>query len=425
MRVNYQYIKKQLNTYWDIISCRDEFSIESGSRPKGGIIDIKEGILSLGGEHIDRKKGKINFEPQKLVTREFFDSMTKGKVKNNDILINKDGAWTGKVGLLECGENEMLAVNEHNFILRAISINQKYAFYFFFSELGQKQIIRTISGSAQPGINSKFLKDIYIPIPPISEQQKIAEILSTVDDAIEKTAAIIEESRQLKKGLMQKLFTEGIGHTRFKETKIGRIPEDWEIVKLEDITTKVGSGITPRGGSKVYLNKGIPFIRSQNVLYGQFALDNVAYISNEQHHKMKTTHLHTGDVLLNISGASIGRSAVVPDYLPPANVNQHVCIIRLTGRINPQFISTILNAYNGQKQIFRLQAGGNREGLNFRQIRSFKMPIPPLSEQNQIASILTEVDAKIEKEEATKVEMEQLKKGLMQILLTGKVRVKA
>ena len=139
---------------------------------------------------------------------------------------------------------------------------------------------------------------------------------------------------------------------------------------LGNVASKVGSGITPKGGSESYLAVGIPLIRSQNVLTGVLDLEDVAFISEEQHNKMNATQLKAGDVLLNITGASIGRSCIVPADFVEGNVNQHVCIIRPTEQLNSIFLSAFLNSELGQRQIDAFQAGGNRQGLNFAQIRS-------------------------------------------------------
>ncbi len=113
-----------------------------------------------------------------------------------------------------------------------------------------------------------------------------------------------------------------------KESSFGKIPTIWNTVKLGDYTSKIGSGITPKGGSKAYVEQGIPLLRSQNILHGKLKLDDVAFISNVQHNKMKNSQLQERDVLLNITGASIGRCAVLPNNFNVGNVNQHVCIIR-------------------------------------------------------------------------------------------------
>ncbi|ACN15051.1 HsdS2 [Desulforapulum autotrophicum HRM2] len=204
----------------------------------------------------------------------------------------------------------------------------------------------------------------------------------------------------------------------YKKTKIGWIPEDWDCVKLGGIVNKVGSGITPRGGSKVYCDKGVPFFRSQNILHGTVSVKDIVYISENLHQKMKNTHLQPADVLLNITGASIGRCCVFPNNFKKGNVNQHVCIIRPDGTIKSQYLCSLLNSPIGQKQIWNFQAGGNREGLNFQQIRSFILPLPPLPEQQKIADVLSTVDDKISSIDQQIQQTEQLKKGLMEKLLT-------
>ena len=171
--------------------------------------------------------------------------------------------------------------------------------------------------------------------------------------------------------------------------------EEWKETKIGDITSKVGSGVTPKGGSAVYKTSGHLFIRSQNVGNGRFLLDDVAYIDEATHKKQINTELKDGDVLLNITGASIGRTTVVNKNVEGGNVNQHVCIIRLLEDYSPNYICNYLLSYGGQKQIDSFQAGGNREGLNFEQIRSIKFSIPSFREQSKIASLLSLLEERI------------------------------
>ena len=167
------------------------------------------------------------------------------------------------------------------------------------------------------------------------------------------------------------------------------VPKGWSIESLGNVTEKVGSGVTPRGGSNSYKLSGIPLIRSQNVLWGKLDLSDVAYIDELQHNKMKGSFVYKNDVLLNITGASIGRVAV--SDIDEANVNQHVCIIR-SEELNSEYLKSFLLSFQGQKQIEQCQAGGNRQGLNFEQIKSFKLPVPPFPEQQKIAKILSIVN---------------------------------
>tara|TARA_R110002126_G_scaffold21598_1_gene77871 strand:- start:8215 stop:9468 length:1254 start_codon:yes stop_codon:yes gene_type:complete len=198
------------------------------------------------------------------------------------------------------------------------------------------------------------------------------------------------------------------------------VPNGWEWTNLGKLANKVGSGVTPKGGSNSYKSSGIPLIRSQNVLWGTLDLKDVAFIDDSQHEKMKGSVVCKGDVLLNITGASIGRAAV--SNLDEANVNQHVCIIR-SDKLDPEFLRDFLLSFNGQKQIEQFQAGGNRQGLNFEQIKSFKLPLPPLSEQRKIAKILSTWDKAISTTECLIDNSKQQKKALMQQLLTGKKRL--
>lgn len=177
------------------------------------------------------------------------------------------------------------------------------------------------------------------------------------------------------------------------------LPNGWKKIKLGEICNKIGSGSTPKGGREVYLNAGIPIIRSQNVLNGFLDLNDVAFISDEQHSKMKGTWVHPNDILLNITGASIGRSCVVPATVKTANVNQHVCIIRLKECADACYVCNLILSKDVQKQIELLSVGGGRQGLNFQQIASFSFLLPPLEEQKKIAATLSVWDSAIEKME--------------------------
>jgi type I restriction enzyme S subunit len=207
---------------------------------------------------------------------------------------------------------------------------------------------------------------------------------------------------------------------RFKE-----FSGEWEEEKLGSITTKIGSGNTPSGGEKVYTDKGVLFIRSQNVNNNILDLSDKTYIPENIHKKMKGSTVFSNDVLLNITGASIGRSCVVPNSVKEANVNQHVCIIRGTEKVESHFLHAFISSYQGQKLIYQGQTGSGREGLNFQSIASFKIPLPTQSEQQKIASFLSAIDTKITLRQAQGERLQQYKKGVMQKLFSQELRFKA
>ncbi len=206
---------------------------------------------------------------------------------------------------------------------------------------------------------------------------------------------------------------------RFKE-----FGGEWEEKKLGNITTKIGSGNTPLGGEKVYIEEGILFIRSQNVNNDKLELSDKTFIPIEIHNKMKSSKVSPNDVLLNITGASIGRSCVVPDNIVEANVNQHVCIVRGDKTLNSNFLQTFISSFKGQKLISQGQTGSGREGLNFQSIASFKLNLPDIKEQEKIASFLTSVDTKIEQLTKKEALLQEYKKGVMSKIFNQEIRFK-
>lgn len=196
-----------------------------------------------------------------------------------------------------------------------------------------------------------------------------------------------------------------------------KIPQSWALTRVEQISSKVGSGVTPKGGREAYSDQGVVFIRSQNVLVGKLDLSDVAFIPEQTHAKMIASEVQPNDVLLNITGASIGRCAVAPPTLPQANVNQHVCIVRPNDRICSSFLMNLFNSDFGKRLIYECQAGGNREGLNFQQIRSFKVPLPPLPVQQITADVFSCWDQAIELTEKLIAAKQKRKQALMQQLL--------
>jgi len=162
----------------------------------------------------------------------------------------------------------------------------------------------------------------------------------------------------------------------------------------------------------VYKTDGHPFVRSQNVGLGQLLLDDIAYIDEDTHQRQKNTELQLDDVLLNITGASIGRSAMATKEIVGGNVNQHVCIIRTQDNLISSFLCNFLLSSYGQKQIDSFQAGGNRQGLNFEQIKSIKITIPTVNEQCKIAQLLQLVEDRISTQNKIIEKLQSLIKGL-------------
>lgn len=348
--------------------------------------------------------------------------------KNGDILIPASTTTIAKDLAIATALNKdgVLLGGDINILRKKKNSYNANFLAYYLTHYKNKELSELAQGITIIHLYGKDFKKLSICIPKeLGEQEKIAEILGAVDGDIAKTQELIEATEKLKKGLMQKLFTRGIGHIKFKKTKLGKIPEEWEAGKIGDHTAHVGSGATPRGGSKVYLTEGVPFIRSQNVYFSGFTREGLVYINEKTHKDMNRSKVLPNDILLNITGASIGRACIMPNYFATANVNQHVCIIRPSKDLFFQYLFYFLQSQDGQDQIFKFQIGGNREGLNFQQIRSIEFPFPSnIEEQQEIAEIFSAMDEKISINKKLKNKLTLLKKGLMQDLLSGKMRVK-
>ena len=280
------------------------------------------------------------------------------------------------------------------------------------------------------------MKRISIPVPAIEEQAAISNYLDQqcayIDAVIEKTKASIEEYKKLKQAVITQAVTKGIrGDRPMKDSGIewiGEIPADWEVGKIKYGVTKVGSGKTPSGGADTYADEGILFLRSQNVYDTGLSLEEPTYITEEVDEEMKGTRVGPRDVLLNITGGSIGRCCIFPKELVRANVNQHVSIIRVKTNI---FTSEYMHYYwlskLGKMSIALYQTGGNREGMSADAIKNSPILIFDINEQNEIVDYLDEkcsaIDILIEKKEQTLTEMESYKKSLIYEYVTGKKEV--
>ena len=190
--------------------------------------------------------------------------------------------------------------------------------------------------------------------------------------------------------------------------------EEWEKCKLGTLTAKVGSGSTPKGGNAVYTSTGHCFVRSQNVGMGYLILDDVAHINDGIHQKHKATELKEDDVLLNITGASIGRTAIATKEIEGGNVNQHVCIIRANSKVSPKFLCNYIQTKKIQNYIQSLQTGGSREGLNFEQIRSFPISLPNIAEQNKIAQLFDKLNERIATQNKIIEDLKKLKCAIIE-----------
>ena len=308
-------------------------------------------------------------------------------------------------------------------------------FYYYYLNLDYTKELLHLAKNLRHSLTESQLGEIYVPVPPISEQQRIASYLdskcSKIDDIIEKQQSVIEKLKAYKQSIITEAVTKGLNpDVPMKDSGvewIGEVPREWKVCKVGYFTKKIGSGKTPKGGAEIYSKKGILFLRSQNIYDTGLKLDDATYISEAIDLEMSATRVLKDDILLNITGGSIGRCCIYP-FEETANVNQHVCIIRVNQNIiSPQFMHYLWVSNIGKISIDICQTGSNREGMNFNQISKTFFPLPFVDEQKEICDYLDQkcsaIDSTIANKQALIEKLTAYKKSLIYEVVTGKKEV--
>lgn len=278
-------------------------------------------------------------------------------------------------------------------------------------------------GSTFTAVNSKEVRGISIPVPPLPEQKKIALILSTMDNHIDEVKGMIGDLKELKKGLMQKLLTEGIGHTEFKDSPVGRIPAEWEVKILREATVKISIGLVTKMTSN-YCENGVPLIRNSDIKENRIKKEGMINLTEEFANENDSRRVHKNDIVTVHTG-DIGTSAVIDEELDGAHgfatlnttVNDFI--------IDPNYLCWYFNSEGFKKQAYNISTGDGRNNLNLKDFIKTNIPVPKQKEeQYKITKILNSITDRILVFSEEREELIILKKGLMQQLLTGKTRVK-
>jgi type I restriction enzyme S subunit len=360
-----------------------------------------------------------------------------GSLKNERVCIREEDARpfilsegeilfarTGSIGRTYIYKNEDGKCAFAGYLIRFTpdekKLDVKFLFHYTHSDNYWRWLNSIFTQGVLPNINAEQYSNMLIPKPPLLEQQKIEMILSKVDELIQKTDHVIEQTQRLKKGLMQRLLTKGIGHTEFKTSKLGPIPYEWEVAKLGDIA-RVSTGNTPPTLVKKYYSGTIPFIRTAEIR-NEVIRKAVVHISREAVHQCSLEVYPPRTVLLAMygQGKTRGQSALLD--ISAATSQNAAAIVPSADKLDPIYLwHYLLYVYDKLRVMGNI---GHISHLNLNFVKELSLPLPVLEEQKKIAFIFSQLDSKIEKEFSAKNKIEWFKKGLMQKLLTGKIRVK-
>lgn len=357
------------------------------------------------------------------------------RVQPADLVYNMMRAWQGAFGTVTV---DGLVSPAYVVAEPKASFRTKFVELLLQTASGIEEVRRFSKGIAdfRMRLYWEHFRNIVVCLPPLIEQDMILAWLdgecSRIDMLVDKKRQFIELLKERRIAVITKAVTGGFEPDCILEATgndlVHSLPPGWTIMPLKFATTKIGSGKTPAGGATAYVNSGILFLRSQNIYDDGVRLTDVVRISPGTHKDMAVSRVHPHDVLLNITGASIGRSAIVPAELEEANVNQHVCIIRArTAALSP-WIHAVMCSHLGKEQIAAIQTGAGREGLNFEQVGCLLVTLPP---SERVESILAElqfecskIDRLIIKTEKSIELLREHRSALVATAVTGKLDVR-
>ena len=409
---------------WECKTLEDIFTITAGKSKSKHIIDDGKYILVDMGA-IDRNA--------KIVNKKFVN-IEEDFLDKNDLVMPKDDIGGGQIigKVVYIPENEKYVLGDHVFRLTLKDDNCSRYFYYLINSSYVNRIFRKkATGTAQLGLNKKSVSEQSLSVPPLPEQQKIAAILTSVDNKIEVIDEQIAKTETLKKGLMQKLLNEGIGHSEFKDSEIGRIPKEWKVVKITEIIELMtdyvanGSFASLRENVVVYDQPNYAmYVRLADIRKG-LGHSEQKYVDKKSYDFLKKSSLAGDEILIANIGANVGESFLMPHLNHPATLAPNMIEIKLKKeKMLPYFCLLYLKSNRGLRELDMVIEGSGQPKVNKTKLKTIRLPLPPLPEQKQIAKIISTTDDKLDTLQAKKERCERLKRGLMQKLLTGEARVK-
>lgn len=401
---------------WEVVRVLDYCNFDRGTEPGSesynregeGVIFIRVGNISAGLQELLYTKS----DNIKLCNEE-------------DILMSFDGS----PGIVTKGFKGAYSSGIRKVTPKTLNLDKNFLFYILKTKFVQDVIEKYKTGITIKHA-SKSIQHIKIPLPPLPEQQKIAAVFTAVQEAKEKTQAVIDATKVLKKSMMKHLFTYGpvpteeAANVPLKETEIGKVPEEWEVVKLGEIfDIQQGKQLSAKESKEGKIKK--PFLRTSNLNWGHIDISSVdeMYFTLEELKKLK---LESGDILV-CEGGDIGRTALYRGELAECAYQNHLHRLRpKKNNVDVECFVFWMNHAINQKKMYTHSANRTTiPNLSSSRLKEFIFPLPPLPIQQKIASILSAIDAKIEAEENKKQALEDLFKTLLYNLMTAKIRVTA
>jgi type I restriction enzyme S subunit len=394
---------------WKTVTLGDVVNVKGGKRLLKGekLVDFNTGFPYI--RVVDFKNGTVDVSGIKYLLPESHAKIKHYTISSNDVYIS----IAGTIGLAGLVPKELDGANltENAAKLSDLTeVKKEFLAYLLNSEVLKEQIVGLMGKGTQPKFALFRIKSLRLALPNLKEQERIAEVLGVVDSAIELVDKVIAKTERLKKGLMQELLTRGIGHKEYTQTPIGKTPKTWEVEKLGNVVT-YEKGKAPKALLSNPVQNTVPYLNAESLRTGSFT--QWGEVSEE------VITAHEYDVLLIWDGFYCGDAFTGYDGILSSTM---IRIRTNTNHLNNRFLFYILKTHF--KELNTKISGMYLKHVNKHVFESLKIPIPPISEQQSIVEMLSHVDKKLELERREKAKLERIKLGLMDLLLTGKIRVK-
>jgi type I restriction enzyme, S subunit len=396
---------------WIVTNFGELCQYQKGKKPSKVENEKSKGFLPYLSTQYLRENGSHNFaEISKDVVT----------VNEGDLVLLWDGSnagefFQGKEGILS---STMVRILQKNELF-------KTRFLFYLLKTRESFIKGQTKGTGIPHVDGNVLDRVVLPVPKPTEQEKIVEVLGIVDSALELADRVIAKTKRLKRGLMQQLLTHGIGHTETKSTPIGIMPKEWQAIQLKDVVLSYKNGIYK---PSQYAGKGRPCVRMYNIVAGQINLVNAALL-DVTNQELEEFGLEQGDIVVNRVNTSelVGKAGVVPASFGKVTFESKNIRVRLDiKQILPEFLSVFVQtkAYSNQL-LSKAKTAVAQATITQVDLDAIIIPLPPtIDEQEEVVRIISTVDKKLQLEKEERVKVDKIKHGLMDLLLTGKVRIK-
>ena len=380
--------------------------------------DVIGGVPLLSAKDI--YDGAVHFgNNPRCISESDFNSIHKNyELKQNDILLTVVGT-IGRTAIIKDLSRTFTIQRSVALIRLDNTVLPEYCYQYFTFSKFQDSLTSGSQGLAQVGVYLAELGKKIIPVPPLNTQQKITSILMSVDEAIKKTDQIIKKTEELKAGLIDELLEGGVGHTKFKKTNVGKIPEDWEIRKLSEVCdVRDGTHESPK-----YVPAGYPLITSKNLTEYGLDFTNIKYISEMDFKNIsRRSKVDIGDILFGMIG-TIGKPIIVNSEKEFSIKNVALIKFFEDSKIDRNFLLQFLKSRLTARQFAKMQDGSTQKFVSLSTIRNLTIVVPNIVEQRQISDIIESVDKKIILNIDYKDKLLKLKTGLMSDIFSQKVQI--